>query len=63
MITANSSKEIHRIVDALSRADVEIIHYTDSNVAISVLVPADQVTRAERAVHEHFGLDKEEATR
>lgn len=52
---------VHRIVDALSRADVEIIHCTDSNVTISVLVPADQVTRAVRAVHEHFGLDKGEA--
>lgn len=52
---------VHRIVDALSRANVEIIHCTDSNVTISVLVPADQVTRAERAVHEHFGLDKGEA--
>ncbi|HET6275777.1 MAG TPA: aspartate kinase [Candidatus Cybelea sp.] len=51
---------VHRIVEALSRADVEIIHCTDSNVTISVLVPADQVTRAERAVHEHFGLDKGE---
>jgi aspartate kinase len=51
---------VHRIVDALSRANVEIIHCTDSNVTVSVLVPADQVTRAERAVHEQFGLDKGE---
>ncbi len=52
---------VHRVVEALSRADVEIIHCTDSNVTISILVPADQVTRAESAVHEQFGLDKGEA--
>jgi len=51
---------VHRVVDALSRADVEIIHCTDSNVTISILVPADHVTRAEIAVHEQFGLDKGE---
>jgi aspartate kinase len=49
---------VHRVVDALSRADVEIIHCTDSNVTISVLVPEGHVTRAERAVHTQFGLDK-----
>jgi aspartate kinase len=47
---------VHRVVDALSQADVEIIHCTDSNVTISVLVPEDHVTRAELAVHERFGL-------
>jgi len=51
---------VHRVVEALSRVDVEIIHCTDSNVTISILVPADQVTRAESAVHEQFGLDKGE---
>ncbi|HYL26921.1 MAG TPA: aspartate kinase [Candidatus Nitrosotalea sp.] len=51
---------VHRVVDALSRADVEIIHCTDSNVTISILVPADHVTRAEIAVHEQFDLDKGE---
>ncbi len=49
---------VHRAVEALSRADVEIIHCTDSNVTISILVPADHVTRAESAVHDQFGLDK-----
>jgi aspartate kinase len=52
---------VFRVVDALSRANVEIIHCTDSNVTISVLVPADHVTRAEEAVHEQFGLDKGDA--
>jgi aspartate kinase len=51
---------VQRVVEALSHADVEIIHCTDSNVTISVLVPADHVTRAETAVHEQFGLDKGE---
>jgi len=51
---------VHRVVDALSRADVEIIHCTDSNVTISVLVPEAEVTRAETAVHEQFGLDRED---
>jgi len=49
---------VHRVVDALSQADVEIIHCTDSNVTISVLVPEGHVDRAETAVHEQFGLDK-----
>ncbi|MGC1381139.1 MAG: aspartate kinase [Candidatus Baltobacteraceae bacterium] len=49
---------VHHVVDALSRADVEIIHCTDSNITISVLVPAAEVARAENAVHEEFGLDR-----
>lgn len=49
---------VHRVVDALSQADVEIIHCTDSNITISMLVPADHVARAESAVHEQFELDK-----
>ncbi len=49
---------VHHVVEALSRVDVEIIHCTDSNVTISILVPASEVTRAESAVHEQFGLDK-----
>ena len=51
---------VHRVVEALSRADVEIIHCTDSNVTISILVPVADVTRAENAVHEQFELDKGE---
>ncbi|HKE37377.1 MAG TPA: aspartate kinase [Candidatus Baltobacteraceae bacterium] len=45
-----------QVVDALSRANVEIIHCTDSNVTISVLVPAGDATRSEIAVHEQFSL-------
>ncbi len=47
---------VHEIVAALSSANVEIIHATDSNITISVLVPEKDVTRAERAVHDHFNL-------
>jgi len=54
----NAPGVVHNVVEALSRADVEIIHCTDSNITISVLVPAAQVARAESAVHEQFGLDK-----
>jgi aspartate kinase len=48
---------IHQVVDALSRANVEIIHCTDSNVTISILVPVPDVARAEIAVHAQFKLD------
>jgi aspartate kinase len=48
---------VREVVEALSRENVEIIHCTDSNVTISLLVPAGDVARAERAVHEHFHLD------
>jgi aspartate kinase len=49
---------VHQAVDALSEADVEIIHCTDSNVTISILVPASEAQRAELAVHRRFGLDQ-----
>jgi aspartate kinase len=48
---------VRDVVTALSRANVEIIHCTDSNITISLLVPADDVSRAERAVHDQFHLD------
>jgi aspartate kinase len=44
------------VVEALSSANVEIIHCTDSNVTISVLVPAADAVRSEIAVHEQFSL-------
>jgi aspartate kinase len=44
------------IVNALSGENVEIIHCTDSNVTVSVLVPAEDARRAEQAVHDHFAL-------
>jgi aspartate kinase len=47
---------VYQTVEALSRANVEIIHCTDSNVTISILVPSGDATRGEIAIHEHFGL-------
>jgi aspartate kinase len=47
---------VHRCVLALSDADVEIIHCTDSNITISILVPEVDVARAEAAVHDQFHL-------
>ncbi|MDQ2865102.1 MAG: aspartate kinase [Candidatus Eremiobacteraeota bacterium] len=52
---------VYQIVEALSRANVEIIHATDSNITVSVLVPEPDVTRAESAVHAHFHLEEENA--
>ncbi|HTX55747.1 MAG TPA: aspartate kinase [Candidatus Acidoferrales bacterium] len=51
---------VHQCVLALSCADVEIIHCTDSNVTISILVPEADVTKAEAAVHDQFHLATEE---
>ena len=48
---------IHRIVRALSRVNVEIIHCTDSNITVSVLVPSSEAQRAEQAVHDEFHLE------
>jgi aspartate kinase len=48
---------VRDVVEALSRENVEIIHCTDSNVTISVLVPSSDIARAERAVHQQFRLD------
>ncbi len=45
-----------RVVEALSAENVEVIHLTDSNVTISVLVPEPDAARAERAVFDAFDL-------
>lgn len=47
---------IHRIVTALSAANVEIIHCTDSSITVSILIPSEDITRAEQAVHDEFHL-------
>jgi aspartate kinase len=49
---------MYRVVQALSAAGVEIIHSTDSNITISVLVPEEDVARAEQAVHDYFRLGR-----
>jgi len=51
---------MYRIVAALSAANVEIIHCTDSNITISILIPQVDVARAESAVHDRFELEREE---
>ncbi len=49
---------MYRCVKALSAAGVPIIHSTDSNITISLLVPGAQAAAAESALHEHFRLGK-----
>ncbi len=51
---------VHSIVAALTRANVEIIHCTDSNITISVLIPQEDANRAEQAVHDQFDLHGED---
>lgn len=48
---------IYELTSALAEANVEIIHCTDSNVTISVLVPVENGERAEEAAHKRFRLD------
>jgi aspartate kinase len=49
---------MYRVVKTITDADVEIIHSTDSNITISILVPADQAVKAEQALHDTFGLGR-----
>ncbi len=52
---------INAIVQALSEVNVEIIHCTDSNITVSVLVPSVDAHRAEQAVHDKFHLEETRA--
>ncbi|HEV3154035.1 MAG TPA: aspartate kinase [Candidatus Baltobacteraceae bacterium] len=54
---------VHRIVSALSKENVEIIHATDSNITVSVLVPSADAQRAEQAVHDEFHLEQKSDVR
>ncbi len=47
---------IHQVVQALAEVNVEIIHCTDSNITVSILVPSADAQRAEQAVHDKFHL-------
>jgi aspartate kinase len=49
------------VVTAVSKAEVEIIHSTDSNITISVLVPDEAAGRAEQALHDFFALGPQTA--
>jgi aspartate kinase len=51
---------VSRIVAALAQVNVEIIHATDSNITVSVLIPQDDALRAEQAVHDAFHLTDED---
>lgn len=47
---------MYRVVEALSKAGVPIIHSTDSNITISVLVPGTMAATAEQVLHAYFQL-------
>lgn len=47
---------MYRVVEALSKAGVPIIHSTDSNITISVLVPGTMAAAAEQVLHAYFKL-------
>ena len=49
---------MYGVVQALVAAGIPIIHSTDSNITISILVPAQAAGEAEAALHKHFGLSK-----
>ncbi len=53
-----TSGVMYRVVQALVEAEIEIIHSTDSNITISVLVGEDDVARAEQAIHDAFKLGR-----
>jgi aspartokinase len=47
---------MYRSVRALGRAGVPIIHSTDSNITISLLVPGELASVAQNALHAEFQL-------
>jgi len=49
---------MYRVVRAVTDAGVEIIHSTDSNITISVLVPEEDASRGEQALHDAFRLGR-----
>ncbi len=49
------------VVRAVTSAEVEIIHSTDSNITISVLVPDEAAGKAEQALHDYFALGPQPA--
>jgi aspartate kinase len=53
-----TSGVMYRVVKAVADAGVEIIHSTDSNITISILVPDDRASVAEQALHDAFRLGR-----
>lgn len=49
---------VGRIHKALQRADIGILHSTDSNITVSCLVDGADMPRAVEALHEEFGLSR-----
>jgi aspartate kinase len=49
---------MYRVVSALNEGGIEIIHSTDSNITISVLVPEEDVAKGEQAIHDYFKLGR-----
>lgn len=47
---------MYRVMQALGTAEVPIIHSTDSNITISILIPDEDAPRAEQAIHDAFRL-------
>jgi aspartate kinase len=47
---------MYSVVQAMMDAGVPIIHSTDSNITISILVPGTLAAVAEAALHKHFNL-------
>src|SRR5579875_3882784 len=52
---------MYRVVRAITEAGVEIIHSTDSNITISILVPEEGATRAGQAIYDFFKLGRKES--
>ncbi|MDE2571794.1 MAG: aspartate kinase [bacterium] len=50
---------MYRVVQALEAMGVEIIHSTDSNITISILVREEEAAKAEQAIHDFFHLEGE----
>jgi aspartate kinase len=51
-----TSGVMYRVVKAITDAGVDIIHSTDSNITISILVPAERADDAQQALHDAFRL-------
>jgi len=50
---------MYKVVKALVSNGVPIIHSTDSNITISILVPGAVAAAAEQSLHDYFGLGKD----
>ncbi len=47
---------MYKVVKALVSSGIPIIHSTDSNITISILVPGAVAAAAEQSLHDYFGL-------